>query len=244
MDVKNCYWEVANLGKKTVEVDIARTDTFYSGSFLSLDNEYDYHVVKIPMNKLDFVQGLTQLGYSLIETQINILTRPNEFDFKDKLIRAIIDDVDFTLCKNAYDFQDIVSRIEPGMFSTDRVSLDPYFGMEIGMKRYVNWMNTEFKNQTSTIIKIFYKGEHVGFGMFRDGGRISMGFLSGIYSDVDAPIGILTSTYLPIFCKKYHKRMGVVKSSISSNNIPVFNICNYFRYKIKDMRYVFIKHVD
>ena len=85
MKIIDCYWELKNLGEKTAEVMVEKKDSFQRDVFEDVNHKFSYVVVKVPMNMMGFNFGLSSMGFTMIETQINISKRYKKFNFEDKL---------------------------------------------------------------------------------------------------------------------------------------------------------------
>lgn len=244
MKVTECFWEIQNIGKKTVEIGVEKEDKFLEADINEASSGYQYVVVKVPMDKVDFNVGLSNMGFSMIEVQMNILKKSKDFDYDSPFIKEIYNDTSFEEVVNENDFNEILSKITPDMFSTDRIVLDNHFNENIGCERYKNWMKTDFKANKSRFLKIIYKGIHVGFYMFKLENDIAHAILGGIYKGYQGyGLGVLTPSALMLYSKKGGAKIKMMKTSISSNNIPVLQFYNYFNFKITSMTYVFIKHI-
>lgn len=239
----DCYWELENIGKRTCEISYEEGETFDEVDFLNKTQGFEYIVVKVPMSQLSINLGLAKLGFVMMETQINISKNYQQFNFEDRLIRILYPHVEEQIVTSDSDFNRILSKITPNMFSTDRIYLDTYFNNDISRKRYTNWMKTEYQNKTSVFKKIIYKGEDVGFGMLREENGIIHGLLGGVYELKQSEgIGILTACSGFLTAHKNNTPFKKVVTAISSNNIPMLQIYNYLQFKIDRMTYVFVKH--
>lgn len=241
MRVIDCYWEQKNIGKRTVEITIETTD-HYEYSFIERQAQgYEYVVVKVPMNMPAFNIGLSKMGYACIETQMNVGIDYSEFDFSK--LAHLYDDTSYEVVNDADDFKSIVSHIEPGMFSTDRISIDPCFGESIGCQRYINWLTSEYESERSQLIKVLHKNEHVGFMLIRiEDDTIDL-LLNGLYKEYQGNgLGLLTPASPMAFIKKKGFQIHKEKTSISSNNIPVVKLYNRLHFELLHQTYVFIKH--
>ena len=87
MLITNCTWDYSNLGVSTVEVSIDRNDIFTPDIFKELNLNYQYVVIKVPMCLPSFNLGLSELGFSIIETQINLSKKFIDFDFQDRFVK-------------------------------------------------------------------------------------------------------------------------------------------------------------
>lgn len=241
MKVINCIWELANIGKRTVEIVVDPEDFFHKESFESAIADFEYAVVKVPMNKPEFNFGLSHIGFSCIETQMNMKQIVSEFDFSK--VQELYDYVDFEIVKTEQDFNSVISMITPGMFSTDRISIDPEFGHMTGCNRYTNWITTEYRNGKSSLIRVIYKKEHIGFMLIKIEGDDLILLLNGLYKPYQGKgLGVLTPASPLLYIKQ--EKMNVIseRTSISSNNIPVVKLYNRLLFQIESQSYVFIRH--
>ena len=245
MKVVNCVWELQNLGERVVEITVESDDVFNRDEILRSSVGYEYVVIKVPMNKVDFNFGLSSLGYSMIETQINISKKYKDFPFDDRLVKQVYPLAEMQIIHSGVELEDSLVRMTPDMFSTDRIYLDPYFARDSSCRRYGNWIRTEFEKKTAVAIKMIYDGVEVGVGTYRvlDNG-IYVGLVGGIYEEYqDNGLGLMTACLNFIAAKKYGTPFRAFKTSISSNNLPMLQLYNYLNYKVDNMSYVFVKHI-
>lgn len=243
MRVINCHWEQKNIGKKTVEITIETTDHFDYPLIERRTRGYEYAVVKVPMNIPSFNIGLSRMGYTCIETQMNVGIDYNNFDFSK--VAYLYDDTSYEVVNGADDFKSVVSHIEPGMFSTDRISIDPCFGESISCQRYINWMTTEYESRRSQLIKVIYKKEHVGFMLIKIENDTMDLLLNGLYKEYQGRgLGLLTPASPMMYIKKNVLKVLREKTSISSNNIPVVKLYNRLNFQLYGQTYVFVKQMS
>lgn len=239
----DCNWELANIGKRTCEINYEENDTFDINELVEKTRSYEYIVVKVPMCLPAINIGLAHLGFSMIETQINISKNYKQFNFDDRLIKILYPYVEEQIITTDEDFQGIINRITTDMFSTDRIYLDPHFDYDLSRKRYTNWMRTEFDMKSSTFKKILYKGEEVGFGMLREKDGVIHGLLGGVYeSNQTEGLGLLTACSGFLTAHKNNTPFKKVLTAISSNNVPMMQLYNYLQFKVSKMTYIFVKH--
>lgn len=241
MKITNCIWEQKNIGKKTVEIQVEEKDGFSVETILKHISGYEYAVVKVPMNMPLFNIELSQMGFFCLETQQNMSMQYDDFDFSH--VEHLYYDTAFENVKSDEDFHEVLSYIEPGMFSTDRISIDPRFGEKIGCRRYINWMTTEYYKGTSQLIKVVYQGQHVGFMLLKfDDDEVQL-LLNGLYKPFQGRgIGILTPASPMMYIRKNNIPVQIERTSISSNNIPVVKLYNRLHFQISSQTYVFVKH--
>ena len=243
MDIVNCFWEERNLGVKTVEISISPKDFFNEEDIVKIEDEYEYVVIKVPMNHPKYNFGLTKLGYTLIETQLGISKTYKTFDFNDRFIKRLITQISESVIDSEEDLEEILSKITPDMFTTDRIYLDDHFSSDSSCNRYKNWMRTEFQVNTGIIKKMYYKDINVGFTLSREKDGVIKALLGGIFKDYQSlGLGILTPAFHFITANNSNKPFEKMVTSISSNNFPVIELYNYLGFKLYQMTYVYIKH--
>ena len=242
MKIVDCKWEIKNINKKTVEITIDRDDVFDNDLLTQYTCNYEYAVVKVPMNMPSYNIGLAKMGFICIETQMNVGINIVDFDFTK--VSNLYNDTIYEIVNNQEDFELVKQNLRPGMFSTDRICVDSEFGMEIGCQRYINWLTTEYKKKNSQLIKVLYKNEHIGFMLVRiEDGIIDL-LLNGLYKPYQGKgLGILTPASPMMYVKKYALPITREVTSISSNNIPVVKLYNRLHFQILNQTYVFVKHL-
>ena len=242
MKIVDCFWEQENIGKKTVEISIESTDRYDENALMQCVRGYEYAVIKVPMNMPLFNFGLAQMGFCCIETQMNLSIAFNNFDFS--LVKHLYDDTTYQVVEREEDYQDVLSRIEPGMFSTDRISIDPVFGETIGCKRYINWIASEFLCGSSRLIRIYYGKSQVGFMLIKIDDKNVKLLLNGLYKQFQGMgLGFLTPASPYMYAKRDNLFVEKETTSISSNNIPAGKLYNRLHFQRDSQTYVFVKHL-
>lgn len=239
----DCIWELKNLGKRVCEISVEDEDVFDEKEIINKTNSYDYVVIKVGMNRPDFNFGLSKLGFTMVETQLSLSKSFKEFNFEDRLVKRLLPYVDEKIVTSHEELDDIIHKITPNMFSTDRIYLDPKFEKHSSMNRYSNWVRTEFESGSSIVKEIIYEDKAIGFGMLRDNKGVLLGLLGGIYEGEQSEgYGLLTACFEYLMAKKNNRSFKKIYTAISSNNYPMVQIYNYLRFKIYGMTYVFVKH--
>ncbi len=244
MKVIDCYWELSNLSEKVVEIIIEKNDVPNLEKLNEIVSKYQYAVVKVPMNMPMFNIGLASSGFFLIETQLNISKRYKDFNFEDKLIRKIYPHIHSEIVNSYEALDDLLSKITPDMYSTDRIYLDPHFDHSKSSQRYINWIRTEFENNKGIVTKTFYDDKNVGFSLYRLNEQgVIHGLLGGVFEEYqDSGLGLMTASAKFIVAHKDNNPFKVIHTTISSNNVPMMQFYNYLHFKVDSMTYVFVKH--
>jgi len=243
MKLINCTWEVANIGKKTLEIECTPNDVFDKTAINQVLDDYEYVVVKVPTGNIGFMLGLPDIGFKFIETQIKLSKSVQSFNYEDKLVRFFGKRTTIQEISDEESLQRVLSSMTPGMFTTDRIHLDPKLGPTVGLRRYRNWVNTEWHRGTH-LIEIVFNGIPIGFSLLRMEEKSIHGLLGGIYEPYQGMgVGLLTVMNAFIYRKQEKLTYTDFKTSISSNNLPVLELYNYLNFKIDGLHYVYIKHL-
>lgn len=243
MIIVDCKWDKANLGENVCEVSVPVDEVFDETELDNLDNVFSYQVVKVATGNVSYMLKLQQMGFSLIETQINWTTRIIDFNRSHQLIERFSSAITFEDISTNEDLDDLLSHIDYNMFSTDRISLDPQYGPAVGRRRYCNWIRNEFENSSAYIAFILLDGMKIGFFMLNVKEKRAYGSLAGIFKKYqDMGFGILTSSSMPLYILDRKLDVKVYDTSTSSNNTSNTKIYSMLGFQIKSMNYVFIKH--
>ena len=242
----NAVWELENIGSKALEIVIEKDDCFHECDFNNIPCDYDYIVVKVPTNKTEFNWYLGSRGYTMIESQLQMSINTRDVVFNNRYIQRIIPYVGFDKVESESRLEEILNRITPTMFITDRISLDPYYGPEVGCKRYRQYIQKSFFNKKLELFSISFKEQLVGFAMLNIHGEICSAELGGVFSDVSIPgLGIVALLAPLLHCVgNLENSITMFYANISANNIPVFKIYDYLNFHTENMIYVFVKHFN
>lgn len=245
MKIIDCFWELKNLDRRVVEISIDKEDIFDVDEFLEGINNYDYAVVRVPANRVDINSILAELSFTFFECQYRISKSLQSFDFSNPLVKRIIPKIQFKEITDSSDLEIILSQMTENMFSSDRITLDPRLGPNYGLRRYSNWLETEFANNTSKIILAYYKNNPVGFSMYRECGNNVEALLGGLFEKYQAlGLGILTPSILFLYSlTREEQKFDKMITSISSNNMPVIEWYNYLGFNLLNTTYVYVKHI-
>ena len=240
---KDTPWEIANLGVTSCEFSVGETDVFIDCTPALAGEEAEYAVVKVPSDKADFLFGLPGLSYSFVETQFSISKAMASFDYSDRLVRKMSESFSFVPVENGDAGQAVLDSITPGMFSTDRIHLDPLFGPEAGRIRYVNWIRSVMDVPDSVFFEFVRKGTRYGFALCRvQPGDVWDYLLGGVYEPyLNHGLGLLTPAAPFLYAKAAGVPLKRVETSISSNNLPVVKLYQYLGYRLETLRYVYVR---
>jgi len=241
MRTTEAYWERDNLGCSTVEIEIESDSDLQKNELLELEDRFDYLVVKTPISSPLLWQLLQERGYNIIECQLSISKKVNKTEREKH--NSLFSPYSIRRALTQNDLHQVLKEIGKGIFTTDRVAIDPIFGIEIASRRYCNWIQSKFENPQMFLDIIIADQIEVGFAFYQvsDNGRTIIGQLGGIYQgyhNCGYGLGMLSPVFLSDSEElRYHR------TSISVNNFPVMRLYQFLGYQFTDCKYVFVKHV-
>ena len=241
MKIIEATWEIRNFGMDTYEIsldkkDLRNFDDTYK-KIKSQNFKNSYVVIKMPVGDLEALHKLEDDGYRFLETQLSLVDHFEPLDSEASILSNQEDVKTEILPKEKSEWEQIINKITPGMFDTDRVSLDPKLGKEIACKRYKNWCLDLFeKPNTNLYIK---KINDVVFGFSID--------------VVDEKTGVVDALIGGNFEEFKNLGLGSVmlaeaknlkanrKTAVSTNNLPILKLHQHCGRVIYKERYVLRK---
>lgn len=241
MKIIEATWEKRNFGMDTYEIsldkkDLRNFDDAYQ-KIKSQNFKNSYVVIKMPVGNLEALHKLEDDGYRFLETQLSLVDHFEPLDSEASILSNQEDVKTEILPKEKSEWEQIINKITPGMFDTDRVSLDPKLGKEIACKRYKNWCLDLFeKPNTNLYIK---KINDVVFGFSID--------------VVDEKTGVVDALIGGNFEEFKNLGLGSVmlaeaknlkanrKTAVSTNNLPILKLHQHCGRIIYKERYVLRK---
>lgn len=239
MEIINAFWEKRNLGIDCNEIKIEKSDTidYIKGELPK--NESQYTVVKVPSARCDLNFLLQELGYTYIESSIH-LTHDLKSISLNPIQQRILNTIEYEEM-NKSDIDKLFYEIKKGIFTTDRIYIDPCFTHEQAANRYVNWISDEIKNGTN-VYKLIYKDATIGFFTFKDiGNNTCYPFLAGMYKDYLSS-GLGMSIIEKPLKEAIKRKCKKVSTFVSSNNPKIFRIHLELGFSLDDVYLVYAKH--
>lgn len=241
MKIIEATWEKRNFGMDTYEIsldkkDLRNFDDAYQ-KIKSQNFKNSYVVIKMPVGNLEALHKLEDDGYRFLETQLSLVDHFEPLDSEASILSNQEDVKTEILPKEKSEWEQIINKITPGMFDTDRVSLDPKLGKEIACKRYKNWCLDLFeKPNTNLYIK---KINDVVFGF-------SIDVVDEKTGVVDALIGGNFEEFKNmglggIMLNDAKKIKANRKTTVSTNNLPILKLHQHCGRVIYKERYVLRK---
>ena len=186
--------------------------------------------------------SLQDAGFWLIENQISLkLTRENAIKALEEH-KEFLDDISYRLADES-DMQLIYSEIEKGIFKTDRIALDPNFGVEIANRRYAFWIKDALKNGAHVYLSL-YENKPVGFFVGKSTqNKKSNGLLSGNFTNSESYLQGAFNFLAGHKCF-LDSNININQTAVSSNNLDVLRLHLMLGRTITGIKNVLVKHYD
>ena len=238
MKIVDATWEERNLGVPCREVTVETGDRFEAAVAEIAALPDGYQVVKVPVAQYDVMSALEGLGFSFIEASIRVghdLVLNDPVGLFGRMLQA-------TECVvlDAEGVAAVAEEILRGIFTTDRVYLDPHFTSECAAQRYVNWMYDEIERGAS-IHEFYMSGRAAGFFVFRqDAEGTGYSVLSGLYETGRSP-GLGGLLLYSVLAEGARRRLRRLSSHISTNNLAVVKTHVEQGFSFLDVHYVYTR---
>lgn len=247
MKIVDAFWEIRNLGKKTLEItleseDFNKTPDEIYFAIENLRNEYkaEYLVVKIRTGRPEFGNELCRHDFIHIETQLNLKAYAEDVEFALKKYSRFFRDTELVEAKNSEDLNYIKSEIMKGIFYTDRIALDKNFGVEIANKRYANWVEDEF-NRGSKLFFISVNNKKIGFSLHKYEEFLANVLLVGLFKNFHKK-SLGSKLYFSEVYNDFKAGYKNFSTAVSANNLVALKMNELFGYKVYEIQDVYIKH--
>lgn len=238
MKIVEAVWEKRNLGMDAYEISLTKKDLADVDNVLNFLRQQNfqncYVVIKLPVGNLKILHALEDEGYRFMETQFEMKDyfQPYEDDdiikeLKNSCVREVVP-------KTREAWEEIISRITPGMFDTDRISLDQNFGPEVACKRYQNWCRDLFDNPDSYMWILKSNDDIVSFSVciYNRQKEQDEGVIGGVFENQKGNgFGLLQAVHQ---CDFVHP----TRTTVSSNNLTVLKIYQKYGTIIIGEKYV------
>ena len=238
MKVIDAIWEKRNLGLTTVEITVENDDKLELVSEQLKSMTSDYVVVKLPVGRVDISFLLSKMRYVFIEGMNRISHNLKTVELSDDKMKTV-EDTQLTPI-NKDDLELILKNVRTGMFTTDRIALDPYFTIDQAANRYVEWIKDEV-NRESELYNVIYKHQKAGFIGVRKSGDGYHDFISGIYEGFTGKGLAICMTYRTIE-EARNKGAKFLTTDISCNNIASLQSRYKCGFTVVETTYVYVKH--
>lgn len=235
-------WEKKNLGVNSVEFRFDGKENLNEITDDILSNsKYDYQICRVPVGRMDIMYLLQEHGFSFAETSIELSADLKKLELPSVYARYI-EAMDYHPASET-ELQLIQDSILSGVFDTDKISLDPYFGKKQAGIRFANWNMQEVEAGRASAYVVTMHDEPIGFFVDKTvSDKADYSLLAALY-DKEKNSGVGFSVlYFPMLQSKLDGKRRIT-TGVSSNNPDSVRMHLELGYKIKEMNYVLIKHI-
>lgn len=247
MKCVNAFWELRNLGVKTIKIVVEKNDAPEKilDMIESYRREYDAKYVVVKSNTrypIEISLSLQDAGFWLMENQISLkMTREDAIKTLEKY-KDFVQDVSYRVADES-DLKMLDEEFKRGIFKKSEISLDPKFGIEVDNRRYSFWIQDILK-QGGAVILSMYKSTPIGFfTSVSRGDKKNEGLPSGIFiKDEIENMGFFHSL-AGLMCF-VNGGDNISYFNISTNNLDILRLQLEFGAKVIRSSNLFVKHYD
>lgn len=242
----NTDWENKNLNVDSCEIVVGEEDLQLSESDIvdfinnnTLD-KYKYIVFKTSIINLSILNAMAKLKFMYIENQLSYELKKDDYFKSDSFEKYNSESYSCSRVNNKPDFDFVVSEIIKGIYTTDRISLDNKFGIEVSNRRYANWAKNIFESNKGELFIVYNNDVPIGFeiGEFKEK-HFNM-ILSGLFTNFQHKgVG---NYWQNTFLNTIFKQCDSVKTNVSSNNMSIIKIRQKANFTITSIKTVYIKN--
>lgn len=242
MIIVDPHWEKRNLGVDCYEILVEENDTLedfkYNFEQISVRQ---YMVIKVPVARFDVMQELTNRGFVFIEGSVSLEHCLDDLKLNN-LQKRINKSIAYNLMNDS-DHKYVYSQIFEGIFNTDRINLDPFFTTQQAANRYVNWIGDEIK-KGACLYNVVYDNQNIGFFILKEiGDGVYYPFLASLFNNHKySSLGLFVILKILECC--LNNKAKLIKTSVSTNNLPALKIHSSLGFQIENITYTYIKHND
>lgn len=239
MIIKNAEWEKQNLGVSCTEYFFDSSDTVENALNAVKDNNSSYQVAKVECGNIEILRLLERQGFGFVETNIQLEKKIESRPIVPSMFSRLMKDVVIEKASPS-ETELILEKIESGaVFTTDKVALDPLFGPKMAGRRYSLWSKSLLNENCYFVVAKMNSGI-ISFSLGVRKGDYFDAFLGGLFDANYRSFG-----FLPIYCNMlsaFENGSKVIKTGVSSNNLPILKLHIAYGFKITNLYYVLIKH--
>lgn len=242
MKIIDAVWEKRNLGVECQEIIFDSSDSINTYNDITNQLHAEYQVAKVPSGATQLLLYLQSCGYQFIEMNFH-LERKLENLSPSPIISRFSNNVAIST-PDEEELERIFRSIKSGVFSTDKVALDPLFGIEKSGMRYYYWIKDELKAGSYCFL-LSYKNLPFGFNILKKTDYRRYNALFGaLFPDAQTIPGI--GALLPYYnCQKAQEFGGtLIETGVSSNNIQALRMNQMIGFEITTITYNLVKHLS
>lgn len=241
MKIIEATWEKRNFGCDTYEITLDRKDLHNFDAVmkeLRAQNFVNaYVIIKMPVGDLKALHTLEDDGFRFMETQLSLIDHFAPLKSEAQQQTRIENVERVILPKQKEEWERVILKITPGMFDTDRISLDPKLGTEVACKRYQNWCRDLFNKSETQMSVMKVDGQEVSFGLESYDAQKNKidSILGGVFEEFKG------CGYGVLMMYGHSKDSFKVKTAVSTNNLPVLKAHQHYGRVVYKEMYVLRK---
>lgn len=245
MKTIHATWELENLGLDAYELLLQAQDSledFARQEARCLEAGAQYLVVKTPVNCPHLLFGLPSLGYTYVETVFHVSIKRADYAMPAAIARfdrglAVMERSDPS------DVQRVLALIRRGIFTSDRISIDPFFTQAQSGNRYANWVGSMLRGG-GKLYEALQGDRPMGFFIITRVDEHTVDpVLMGLYDEAhDRGMGALLHKKTLDTCFTWECKQ--LTSTIVSNNAKVLRVYVNAGATLADTLYTYVKHVS
>lgn len=237
MQIVDAIWEKRNLGVSCYEITCERGDSVEELVHVLNSYEAQYMVLKIPSGMVAHMMAAQAHSYTFIEALAHVTHDLKSFT-PVGVQKRLLESVSYAPMDEA-DVDVLRYQLEEGIFTTDRVALDPAFSPQLANQRYIGWLEDEV-TRGAELFKLVCKEKSIGFFASCLKNRDLCAIVGGMYNGISGSLG--GSMVHSLILEAMNKNASRVSSHVSLNNSSAIRLHSAFGFFFSETQYVFIKH--
>lgn len=240
MIITEAYWDTETLGVPTYEISLEKDDSLAA----ILDEIKDlllasriYCVLKIPCEVYEVQEELASLGFLFNECQLCMQTSKRDFAKIQITMGKYFTPRKYRLIDSS-NAQNLMKELDAGIFTTDRIALNPHFGLKLANLRYKKWIQDCLDKPDYRITESLLGEIPVGFGMDRLDKPLVKGLLGANYLGFKGILSYINGMY-DSTSEYFSQGYDIFRTHVSSNNIQILKVLEKLGFHIEETSYVF-----
>lgn len=243
MEIREAFWEKRNLDLDTLEIDFEVIDE-YNNDLANMLSRYKHIVAKTPGGDIKLLHRLENEGFRFMETQI-CFSKKLDLNYKTpENFKRVSERISAKPVMTELELDSILNEINKGVFETDRIALDMFFGIESAARRYRNWITDEFKNNNSRLFELVFGKNNIGFFLIKNINEVKASIVLGGIYNAYKNFGLGFSFIEKAIEISLSEGKTSLIAKVSSNNLPILKLYSVFGFSIFDVSYVLRRIIE
>lgn len=241
MKIIDAYWEKRNLNLTSKEIHVELNDS-REDVIAALESIYgEYIVVSLPIGRKDLYDLMVTYQYSFVEAAFQLEMNVGQFQLDSRYRDIAMHLSCLANSKNAR--ERVEQEIQIGMYTTDRVSIDPFFQKNDTINRYIGFLSDELA-RGAEIWEFMYDTIPIGYTCTRKVNETTYHqSLVGMYQQSRGKGLGFAFAYLQ--AKELMARgVSILSTVVSSNNMASMHVHTKNGFVPVGTKYIFVKHTN